>query len=481
MIVVDKKYQIFISSTYKDLIPERNKVRDVILSMYQFPIGMEMFSAADEEQWEIIKETIDSSDYYVLIIGKRYGSVIEEGTDKGVSFTEKEYRYAKGIGLPILVYIKDEKIITADNVEEDTKKLKKLQNFISDVKKGREVKWFSSTDQLGTEVSLSLHKEIDRRKRPGWIRSDSVDIEKSLNEIVELSKINRKLQEENKDLRVELEKIKKASNRRPQLSISLELTRPEEGEENPELYQKDDIFSIDQEGSVHLRLKKLSTDNKEAKYKKLMVSDIPPELSRYVPEESIRTYNQSLPSKEAIQEYFKEYALYLRVKENGIPITFFVNNHGTAKATDVNVSIDFPEEVRVFRIDLVEKYEEPKGPELPENPIETGRKRAELERAFALDLKIPDYFGGTGIDYSEMSKGLLQPMPQVTNMFESIEIQENFVDIEDKRGILHTRFNYFPGGYIVPIFPGEYEAKVTLMCAEYVDQEETTIKFIIEE
>ena len=46
---MEKKYQIFISSTYIDLIPEREKVRDVILSMYQFPIGMEMFSAADEE------------------------------------------------------------------------------------------------------------------------------------------------------------------------------------------------------------------------------------------------------------------------------------------------------------------------------------------------------------------------------------------------------------------------------------------------
>ena len=111
---MDKKYQIFISSTYKDLIAEREKARDVILSMYQFPIGMEMFSAADEDQWEIIKETIDSSDYYVLIIGKRYGSVIDNGPDKGISYTEKEYRYAKSIGLPILAYIKEKKSITAD-------------------------------------------------------------------------------------------------------------------------------------------------------------------------------------------------------------------------------------------------------------------------------------------------------------------------------------------------------------------------------
>lgn len=64
---MEKKYQVFISSTYKDLIEARSKVRDAILSMMHFPVGMEMFNAADEEQWEIIQETIDSSDYYVLM------------------------------------------------------------------------------------------------------------------------------------------------------------------------------------------------------------------------------------------------------------------------------------------------------------------------------------------------------------------------------------------------------------------------------
>ena len=46
---MEKKYQIFISSTYKDLIEARSKVRDAILSMMHFPVGMEMFNAADEE------------------------------------------------------------------------------------------------------------------------------------------------------------------------------------------------------------------------------------------------------------------------------------------------------------------------------------------------------------------------------------------------------------------------------------------------
>ena len=63
---MDKKYQVFISSTYKDLMEARAKVRDAILSMYHFPVGLELFGAANEEQWQIISETIDSSEVSIL-------------------------------------------------------------------------------------------------------------------------------------------------------------------------------------------------------------------------------------------------------------------------------------------------------------------------------------------------------------------------------------------------------------------------------
>lgn len=81
-----KKYQIFISSTFEDLKDERRFVRDAILNIHQFPIGMEQFSAGDMSQWEVIKESIDTSDYYVLLVGKRYGSLDETG----ISYTERE-------------------------------------------------------------------------------------------------------------------------------------------------------------------------------------------------------------------------------------------------------------------------------------------------------------------------------------------------------------------------------------------------------
>ena len=95
------KYQVFISSTYKDLEEERESIIKAVLEMYHIPIGMEMFSAEDEEQWEIIRRTIEVSDYYVLILGLRYGSK----TSDGISFTQKEYEYALEKKIPVLAFI----------------------------------------------------------------------------------------------------------------------------------------------------------------------------------------------------------------------------------------------------------------------------------------------------------------------------------------------------------------------------------------
>lgn len=159
---MEKKYQIFISSTYKDLIEARSKVRDAILSMMHFPVGMEMFNAADEEQWEIIQETIDSSDYYVLILGQRYGSVIESGSDAGISYTEKEFRYAREKKIPILVFIIDDDVaIKPEFMEKDPESIKKLADFKIEAKKGRTVQWWTNIDELAREVSESLHQQMD--------------------------------------------------------------------------------------------------------------------------------------------------------------------------------------------------------------------------------------------------------------------------------------------------------------------------------
>lgn len=134
---MEKKYQFFISSTYEDLKAERQKAIETILTMNQFPAGMEMFSAANEEQWEIIKETIDCSDYYVLIVGNKYGSI---DPASGSSYTEKEFDYAVRQKIPVLAFvIANDVSTTADNLEKDPVKAAGLLNFKSKVIPFREL------------------------------------------------------------------------------------------------------------------------------------------------------------------------------------------------------------------------------------------------------------------------------------------------------------------------------------------------------
>ena len=87
---MEKRYQIFISSTFDDLKEERQAVIKGILELEHIPAGMELFPATDDEAWQLISEVINSSDYYVLVIGGRYGSLDEEG----LGYTQKEYEYA---------------------------------------------------------------------------------------------------------------------------------------------------------------------------------------------------------------------------------------------------------------------------------------------------------------------------------------------------------------------------------------------------
>lgn len=84
------KYQFFVGSTYKDLVDERQVAINAIIETNNIVAGMEFFGAVGENQLEHIKQEIDQTDYYLLIIGGRYGSL----TKSGISYTEEEYDYA---------------------------------------------------------------------------------------------------------------------------------------------------------------------------------------------------------------------------------------------------------------------------------------------------------------------------------------------------------------------------------------------------
>jgi Domain of unknown function (DUF4062) len=194
----NKRHQVFISSTYLDLREERQKVSLALMQMDCIPAGMELFPAADDEQFEFIKRVIDDCDYYVVIVGARYGCV----TADGLSYTEKEFDYANGKGKPICAFLHhDPNSIPVKDADIDPVLRDRLEQFKEKLKTGRLISTWSNSDDLAGKVVLSLQKTIKLHPRPGWIRGDAIAETEALKD---LTNIHR----ENADLRQQLEALK---------------------------------------------------------------------------------------------------------------------------------------------------------------------------------------------------------------------------------------------------------------------------------
>lgn len=197
----DKRHSIFISSTFEDLKDERRAVQDVVISAGDFPVQMESFPAADEDQFEFIKALIDKCDYYVLIVAGRYGTP----ADGGMSYTEKEYRYAVSKGIPVLVMIHGNRGNIPANKSEDSPEGKaRLAEFVKAVQTSRLRKDWATTDGLKLAVREALDNAKATKPAVGWIRGDAIASFDALEELAEVRKENAKYRDAIGHLTVEL-------------------------------------------------------------------------------------------------------------------------------------------------------------------------------------------------------------------------------------------------------------------------------------
>jgi Domain of unknown function (DUF4062) len=198
---IEKRLQVFVSSTYLDLKDERQAAVKAILESGHIPAGMELFTSGDESQMEVIKQWIKASDVYLLILGGRYGSIEK---NSGKSYTHLEYEYASELGKPFFACIMkddylEEKIKSSNVNSTDIREQyhpQRLQDF-KDIVMSKMV--FQCNSLMGIENSiLKKMGELGRRDDlTGWIRSDeSADSTLLSTEVARLSKENHDLREE---------------------------------------------------------------------------------------------------------------------------------------------------------------------------------------------------------------------------------------------------------------------------------------------
>jgi hypothetical protein len=181
--IVDKRYQVFVSSTYIDLQEERAEVMQALLELDCMPSGMEIFPAANETQWNWIKRVIQESDYYIVIVGGRYGSV---SSQTGLSYTEMEYRFAVEMEKPVIAFLHEDisKIISGKS--ESDRDLKSKLDAFRKLVQTRLCKHYSNPSDLGAKVSRSITQLIKLHPAVGWVRADSALSAETTGEILSL-------------------------------------------------------------------------------------------------------------------------------------------------------------------------------------------------------------------------------------------------------------------------------------------------------
>jgi len=452
----EKKYQIFISSTYTDLVEARDKIISTILTMYHFPIGMEMFSADDDEQWEVIRETIDQSDYYVLILGQRYGSLAADGR----SYTEKEYDYAKSLGIPVLSFIRDPEMPTKPSEREnDPEKIQKLLAFIEKAKGIKMCDFWKTPDDLAHKVSLALPKAFRRHPRIGWAKADKIASPEILEELASLSK-------ENRLLRDELEKLRASViERTPNLQVTL-----------------------NKKSELAITFIKYSGYNKFDYPKELNIKEIGSHLLPYIDKEDIEEYNSNLPSQEEIDEYNQSKELGERIKQSGIDLFIDVRNFGSAKADNLYITISFPEEIMVLEKDEGQKLIDVKEPKIPKNPLKEAQRKYSKEHGMRNGVSsflnmgsAIDLFGPRLHSYDNVLKDF-NAFPVMSNIDRtaSTTLKGNMIvlEIDD---LLHTLERSFDEEYIfLPLCEGTFEVKVSIICEQYSKEETYIIPLTID-
>ena len=194
---MEKRYQVFVSSTFVDLIDERRAVMQGLLELDCFPAGMELFPASDDDAWTLIQRVIDDCDYYLVILAGRYGS-----TDaNGVSYTEKEYDYAVSRGKPVLGFLRaDPDSIPVRHTDRDPELQRRLEAFRAKVQ-DKLCKFWRNADDLGAAITTSYARLIKTHPADGWVQAKYIKTTEDAEKVTRLIEQVRTLEKELEALR----------------------------------------------------------------------------------------------------------------------------------------------------------------------------------------------------------------------------------------------------------------------------------------
>jgi tetratricopeptide (TPR) repeat protein len=171
MEVEPKLYRaIMVSSTFTDLEEHRSEAIDAINRFGFYPNVMEYSGArTDADVIETSLRMVRDSAAYLCVIGHKYGQtpLDADRNPQGLSITELEFNEARKLGRPILLFLmSDDHPVTKGDIEQDTKKQKKLEAFRKQAKRvnpgkatERVYETFKSKDEFAKKAAIAVGLE----------------------------------------------------------------------------------------------------------------------------------------------------------------------------------------------------------------------------------------------------------------------------------------------------------------------------------
>lgn len=163
--MLDKRYQVFISTSGSEMQPERMTLSQTLIGMGFFSWGLEQRTPLSTA---FARRQIDDCDYVIMLLGSQYG----EQSVSGVGYMHLEYIYAVTKQKPIIVFMHDDPESRDVSLHDDKPELKEkfkdfrklLQNDVEQVFTYRTLR------DLELAVRFNMPQMLERYPVQGWVR-----------------------------------------------------------------------------------------------------------------------------------------------------------------------------------------------------------------------------------------------------------------------------------------------------------------------
>lgn len=172
----NRMLRVFISSTLKDLVKFRAKVRETASRLGYQILSMEEFDATEHNPMQASYDELAKADLFIGLYAHRYGFIpeatmsahrrdgeVDEG-DGLTSITEWEYKWACGLDLPMRLYLlADEddyghELLWPPSMVDGGATKERLEEFKKLLSNSHTIDHFTNAEELGMKLAITLGK-----------------------------------------------------------------------------------------------------------------------------------------------------------------------------------------------------------------------------------------------------------------------------------------------------------------------------------